>query len=445
MLKKNLTEASLYAYWRFRIMFFLMLGYAALYFIRHNISFALPGISESLGYSKIELGMLTSTSCVIYGFGKVISGLVGDKHSARVIFSLGLLCSAIANMFMGSTSSLVTMTIIWSLNSCFQSMGAPSCAKLLAYWFSHRTFGVHWALWSSSQQIGSAIIGICIAAFLPILGWRYAFFLPGAVGMFVAWLVFAGIRNDPTAVGLKSVEEYDGAPPVVKHAGNRRKKTNAKAADEEDGSYGLKTFADLVLRNKMVLTMSSANFFSYFVKMSILNWAPMFLCEAKGVSTLSAGIQAAIFHITGIVGSLYAGHLSDKFFSGHRARVGFIFSIGLIISMAALCFVPAGSQVLSIITMLSLGFFIAGTQVIVGIAAVDFASKKAAGTASGLTGTFGYLGTAAAGIGTAFLVKWGHGWNLVFSSMLLASCLGAMCFLLAWNTRARAFDDQKYG
>ena len=428
--KNNLTTESQSAYWRFRVMFFMMVGYAAFYFVRQNLSFAMPGIGASLGFSKSDLGKITSTFGIIYGFGKVISGIFSDRSSARVFLATGLMLSAIANIFMGASSSLWLMISIWLMNSCFQAMGAPACAKLLAHWYSPKEIGTRWAVWSSSQHIGSAIIGICIVLFLPTLGWRYAFYIPGVLCAIVSLFVFFGIRDEPNSVGLNVKDEASGA--------------NIDNTKEDECAHmtSFEILIKRVLRNKMVWAMGAANFFLYFVRMSVFFWAPMFLCEAKGNSVGSAGLETAAFNIAGILGSIASGMLSDKLFKGYRGRAGFFFMIGLSISIFMLWFAPNGMPIIHTLVMLSIGFFVAGPQTMVGVAAVDFASKRAAGSASGLTGTCGYIGAATSGVGTAYIAEHSFGWHGVFAMMLLSAFIGSLCFIFTWNARSKAFEKK---
>jgi len=86
------------------------------------------------------------------------------------------------------------------------------------------------------------------------------------------------------------------------------------------------------------------------------------------------------------------------------------------------------------IALVAIGFLIYGPVMLIGLHALDLAPKKAAGTAAGLTGFFGYLGGAAfASAAMGFIVD-AFGWDGGFI-LLLASCVLAMFFLaLTLNT-----------
>lgn len=389
-------------------------------------------MEAELGFTKKELGRIVSTFGIVYGFGKFISGVIGDRTSARVFMAAGLALSALANLCMGFTTNLAMLIGIWALNSCFQSAGAPACAKMLTHWFSPKELGTHWAIWSTSQQMGAALVGTLIAHyFLKWGGWRYAFFIPGVISLVVAGLVYWGVRDAPEQVGLPSPEEVQAAQ--TKHA----------VEDECAHMTAFQVLVTRVLRNKMVWAMCMASFFMYFVRMTFLFWGPTFLCEAKGKDLGgSAGLMVA-FQVAGIAGSILAGVLSDRLFKGYRGRAGLFYMCGLMLSVLGIWRLPDGSpHALHILMMFAVGFFVAGPQTMIGVAAVDFASKRAAGAASGLTGTCGYMGTALSGILPAYIAM-KYGWHWVFATLVGAALAGTCCFLFTWNARAKSLEREE--
>ncbi len=81
--------------------------------------------------------------------------------------------------------------------------------------------------------------------------------------------------------------------------------------------------------------------------------------------------------------------------------------------------------------LLAIGFFVYGPIMIIGLHALDLVPKKAAGTAAGFTGFFGYaFGSAVAGTGVGWIAdRWG--WHGVFGTMVVC-CLLTMFF--SWLT-----------
>jgi OPA family glycerol-3-phosphate transporter-like MFS transporter len=86
-----------------------------------------------------------------------------------------------------------------------------------------------------------------------------------------------------------------------------------------------------------------------------------------------------------------------------------------------------GPYWIDVAALIMIGFFIYGPIMMIGLHALDLVPKKAAGTAAGFTGFFGYfLGSAPSGAGVGWIAHtWG--WDGVFSTMI-ACCVLTMGF-----------------
>ncbi|MEN9632379.1 MAG: Glycerol-3-phosphate transporter [Verrucomicrobiota bacterium] len=106
----------------------------------------------------------------------------------------------------------------------------------------------------------------------------------------------------------------------------------------------------------------------------------------------------------------------------------------LIGCVASLFFVPRGQVWTMAGVFVALGFFVHGPQLLIAVAAADFATKAAASSAVGLTGLFGYLGASVCGVATGMLadrygwdgVLWFYGVSAVIGAVLLATTWGAL-------------------
>ena len=430
--RKNKIQYSdscnkVFKYWRFRTMYSIMIGYAAFYLVRQNFSIAIPAICKDLDITKSDIGIVISIAAILYGMGKCFFGMVGDRYSARYVMASGLLLSAFMNICMGFSSIIPMFAVFWALNYCFQSMGWPACAKMLTHWYSPTEIGTKWALWNTSHQFGSALIVSIAPYILMHFGWRYAFFIPGIVAIIIAGFVFNRLRNTPESMNLPSVEKITGIASVAE---------NDKWKNEDDIKLSYKETLKLALGNKLVWYVGMANFFVYICRMTFLNWGPTLLLESKGSSLTGAGFQMVAFDIASMFGGLCAGYISDKIFKGRRGPVSATCMIILGIFVSILWIVPQSSHIVSSICMLGIGFLISGPQILIGVAAADFASKRAAATASGFTGTLGYTGTAFAGFGTGWLADH-FGWNAVFITTIISALFAAICLSLTWNKRSK--------
>jgi OPA family glycerol-3-phosphate transporter-like MFS transporter/OPA family sugar phosphate sensor protein UhpC-like MFS transporter len=137
------------------------------------------------------------------------------------------------------------------------------------------------------------------------------------------------------------------------------------------------------------------------------------------------------FEISGLVGSLLAGYITDRWFPHRRSAVCVAYMLGA----ALACWMCAYTDHTKLAFWLA-GFTVYGPQFLVGVLCADIATKRAASTAIGLTGFFGYASGLVSGWGIGYLSQH-HGWNAAFELVLAASLLSAFLFALCWKARAK--------
>lgn len=98
---------------------------------------------------------------------------------------------------------------------------------------------------------------------------------------------------------------------------------------------------------------------------------------------------------------------------------------------------PPGNPLVDNLALVAIGFLIYGPVMLIGLQALDYVPKKAAGTAAGLTGLFGYLfGAVMANIVLGFVVDQ-FGWDAGFILLTVISILAMLSFILTWNKRGQ--------
>src|SRR5687767_12319024 len=94
-----------YAHYRPRILLWTIVGYAMFYFVRKNLSIAMPVMEQQLGITKSQLGLFLTMHGLLYGLSKFGNGFIGDRVNARYFMAIGLFFSAIMNIFFGLSSA----------------------------------------------------------------------------------------------------------------------------------------------------------------------------------------------------------------------------------------------------------------------------------------------------------------------------------------------------
>lgn len=255
--------------------------------------------------------------------------------------------------------------------------------------------------------------------------WQWCFWLPALIALVGAVGLFAFLRDTPKSVGLPELEG-----------------TKTSLGDEEVDPAEYKRFVrEKVYRNPLIWILAIANFFVYVVRFSVLDWGPKFLTEARDMSYSYAGWTVAIFEIFGIIGMLFAGWITDKVFAGRAHRTCVFCMLGTAVFMTAFYLLPNDVHPLVLICVLAMaGFFIYGPQALIGIAAANQATKKAAATANGLTGIFGYLSVFVSGLGLGVMVDH-FGWNYVFVGMIAVAVVGMLVFMLMWGAKSDGYEE----
>jgi phosphoglycerate transporter family protein len=407
----------LYSYWRIRLMYSMMTGYAVFYFVRKNFSMANNAFSQEFGFTNTEVGLILSVSTIVYAFWKFFSGVLADIANPRYLMAGGLIVSALVNIAFGFSSALWVFVALWALNSVFQGMGMPPCSKILNSWFSRSESGRAWGIWNASHQIGGAIIVILAGFLVDHYGWRSAFIGPALFALVIGFFLLNRLRDTPVSLGLPPVNDYKKEPALQK---------------KPEELAGWPAFTAFILKNRILWIVCIANVFVYIVRTGIFDWGAKFLIKTRGYSATEAGVVVWSFEIAGIFGAFLAGWLTDRLFVGRRGAVCAIFMLFLALSVAASLAVPETSFWLMVAVMAAIGFFVYGPQVLVAVVAAENTDPRAVGTAVGMTGLFGYAGATVCGVGTGILAD-KFGWNAAFYMYAASAVIGSLLFLFAWK------------
>ncbi|EPP34873.1 regulatory protein uhpC [Chlamydia ibidis] len=419
-----------YKYWRVRIFYSMFLGYVFYYFTRKSFTFAMPTLISDLGFDKAQLGIIGSTLYITYGISKFVSGVMSDQSNPRYFMALGLIITGLTNIFFGCSSSILFFALWWGLNGWFQGWGWPPCARLLTHWYSKSERGTWWSIWSTSHNIGGALIPILTGFAIDYCGWRGAMFIPGVLCIGMGFILINRLRDTPQSLGLPAIEKYRKEQDARPH-----QETTADILEEE-AEKELTTRDILftyVLTNKWIWLLSFASFFIYIVRMAVNDWSALFLIETKNYTAVKANFCVSLFEIGGLFGMLLAGWLSDKLNKGKRGPMNVIFSLGLLFSILGMWY--GRTHILWWLDgalLFTIGFFLFGPQMMIGLAAAELSHKKAAGTASGFAGWFAYFGAASSGYPLGKIAQ-DYGWQGFFLILLACTLLTLALFLPTWN------------
>ena len=418
-------DSTRFRHWQRRTLIATMIGYAGYYFVRKNLSIAMPAMQTDLGITKADLGLFLTLHGLLYGVSKFANGFIGDRANARIFILIGLLLSAAANVVFGLSSAVIVLGVTWMVNGWVQGMGFPPCARLMTHWFRPEELATKMSIWNTSHSIGAALV-VLFCGYVVGFGWRWCFFAPAALVSLVAVYLWFALRDTPRSVGLPEIQVA----------------STVAGAGTDDPPADFKAFVRRqVFSNPYIWLIGIANFFVYTFRYAVLDWGPTLLSESKGISLQHAGWMVAAFEIAGIIGMLATGWLTDRLFGGRGARMC-VFCMALAgLSLLLFWKLPHASPLVSTCLLGGAGFFIYGPQALVGITVANLATKHAAATAIGFTGLFGYLSTLLSGWGLGLLAE-RHGWNAALGILMGIAAYGALLFMAAWPAKPHGYSQR---
>ena len=353
-----------------------------------------------------------------------------DRSNINRFMSTGLLVTALVNLCLGFVHSFILFAVLWGISGWFQSMGAASCVVGLSRWFTDKKRGSFYGFWSASHNIGEAMTFIIVASIVSALGWRYGFLGAGLVGLIGALVVWRFFHDTPQSKGLPAVN----AP---------EKKKEMDALETEEFNRAQKA----VLRNPAIWILALSSAFMYISRYAVNSWGVFYLQAEKGYSTLDASFIISISSVFGIVGTMFSGVISDRFFGGRRNIPALIFGLMNVFALCLFLLVPGVHFWMDALAMMLFGL---GIGVLIcflgGLMAVDIAPRNASGAALGVVGIASYIGAGLQDVMSGVLIEGNkqlvdgvevYDFTYINWFWIGAALLSVLLALLVWNARSK--------
>lgn len=390
----------------------VMFCYLFYYTGRQNFGFAIPGMIEELGLTKVQLGWCGAAMLWSYAIGQAVNGQLADRFGGRRLMSLGGMLSFVMNWLTSFAGGLAGVMVPWSANGFVQSMGWAPGSRILSNWWGREKRGRVYG-WYVFAAGCSSVLTFLMAAWIVGFGWRWIFRLPVIlmlVGCAVFWLV---ARERPSDRGFPDLDDHDDA-------------ARAKSHPERQLKWWERYKAGLTC--VPFLFGCAAIGFQNLARYGLLVWVPVHFLGSNWKGSPQKWIAVAL-PVGMAAGALTAGWLSDRFFGGSRSRPVILFLLG-----AALC---AGGMsalgresALAVPLLFLTGFFVYGPQSAFWALCPDLLGKRLAGTGTGMMNFFAYL---FAGLGEPLIggVIQSTGSTLMVFPVVAVACLaGALLMAL---------------
>lgn len=391
---------------RYVIIALLFIVGAINYADRATFSIAGPSMMKSMNLDMINLGYLMSTFGWAYVLGQLPGGWLLDRFGARKVYICSLFSWSLCTLLLGfaglfGSAAVVSVFILVFLLSLCESPAFPANARIVASWFPTKERGTATAIFTTAQYFALVI-------FLPIIGWlthqfgwESVYWLMGAGGIVVAFLM-PFILYSPKEHPHISSEEFEyiksGGALVDDYTENKTGKT------KKESSFG---HIKQLLSNRLMLGVLIGQFCIVTLVWFFTTWFPIYLAQGRGLSLTSVGLIASIPSICGCLGGILGGVFSDyllrKKYSLTFARKSPII-IGMCLAMTIMGCVFVDSLTM-VVFFLSLAFFGKGIGALGWAVVGDIAPREIVGLCGGLSNMAGNIAGIVTPIVIGYIVK----------------------------------------
>lgn len=277
------------------------------YLDRYVLAAVLNPIGSALSLDDAQLGRLAFVFLAVYLVSAPVFGFLAERYARIKLVAIGIalwsLATAAAAFAWDYKSLLLTRALVGVGEAAYASLGPAILADLYPEHKRARIFTWFYLAIPVGSALGYTLGGVIEG----LAGWRASFLIAGLPGLFLSFL-FWKMQEPPLGA-----QEGPGFAP-------------------DQRSYTAKVGS--LFKNRIWLACTASYVAYTFAMGALSHWAPTLFQRLYGQSPSSAGtIFGAIAVLTGIVGTLLGGHMTDRWQSRYP-NIGLWLSLFTIIAAA---------------------------------------------------------------------------------------------------------------
>jgi MFS family permease len=287
-------------------------------------------IKTDLDIDNARFGLFQTVFLLVYGICSPFAGYLADRVGRKPVIISSLALWSAATLLTGYVTEywqMITARIMLGVSEAFYM---PAAVALIVDYHAGRTRSRATGLHLSGVYVGSVLGGLG-GWFAEEHGWRFAFRLFGAVGVFYALVLVVVLR-------VQDVHETNGTEATNGTNGSDWHQLPA-ARGPGNPFRALLSMRGFVL----LLIMNALNGAAYW---PVRNWLPSFFNLEFGVSLTWSGVYSTMaFNGAAFVGMLIGSTISDHWSARTERARALVPAIGFCIAAPCLFMVGAGDLV----------------------------------------------------------------------------------------------------
>ena len=273
----------------------LVLVYGFNFIDRQLLAILQEAVKADLGLSDTQLGLLTGFAfSLFYVSAGIPIARLADHGNRRDIVALSIGVWSFMTVISGLCNNFFQLLLARIGVGIGEAGGTPPSHSMISDIFAPKDRAKALSIYSIGISIG-VMFGFLLGGILnEVFGWRVAFFVVGAPGILIAiW------------VRLTVAEPKRGW---------------SESLSVETERLALTTVIRMLISNSAVRHIVVASAFSSMAGYGLMNWTPSFFIRIHNMQTGELGVWLAMaVGISGGIGGLLAGYLTDRFGMQNRA------------------------------------------------------------------------------------------------------------------------------
>lgn len=177
-------------------------------FARFGYTMILPDMQVALGLNNTQTGGLATANFVGYLVLALLGGLLASRYGPRRVIAASMLLTGVTMALTGSAGGFYAAVVWRALAGAGSGGSNVPIMSLQPAWFGHRRRG----LATGIAVGGSSLALVATGYFVPHIldgygedGWRYSWFILGALVVLLGLLGLALLRDRPEEKGLRPI------------------------------------------------------------------------------------------------------------------------------------------------------------------------------------------------------------------------------------------------
>ncbi|MEH7125834.1 MFS transporter [Bacillus sp. JJ1503] len=395
-----------------RMLGFLFLAQLMVAFVGRSIGPLGLLIGEDLSLSKSQIGMLPAALFFGQAMASIPSGYLTDRIGSRKLLLVAALCLGISFLSMTFLLNFWMVIIIVVIGGVGYGSMHPVTNRGIVYWFPLRQRGTAMGIKQTGVTAGSALAGLLLLPLSAKFGWRPVLLVACILLLFGGVLSYYFYRDPPE---------------------QKQSKVHSDLGIFYKSMFNM-------LKNKPLMLVSLSAMGLNGSQMCLNTYIVLFAYEKLGISLFLSGMLLVISEVSGTLGRIVWGMISDRLLNGQRVIILMMITFLTAVSSMTIAFIPSASFWVMVPIIAIFGFAVSGFNGIWMNLASELVPPEQSGISSGISLTLGSVGVMIVpplfGLMVDQAGSFTNGWLLITGIMVIVFTM--LSYLSIINKRSNA-------